>query len=341
MSFKATPASVFQSKNDPEDLRIGDFVAQKTGDFITQGSADFVAQGTTSSASGPQFYLRGFNDDEGIALNGGRIGARLAPNTIRNFLFKMTPDSKVCQSPLPFQISDLGNLEPEDLTLEQRYQLAIKQGLEVYSSSGKLISFGAGHDYGYADAKAFIANKSSADRKKPIVINFDAHLDVRPLSKGMNSGTPFRRLLQEHPGQFDFYEIGIQPQCNSAHHLKWLESQKGTVFSLEQCKRQGLLQILQGQFDMDEQDRPTFVSLDIDVFKTSEAPGCSQSWPWGLSSEAYFESFQFLSERLDIQGLGIYEVSPPLDIDGATSKLAALAAWSFLFQSRFVTKAAK
>lgn len=77
---------------------------------------------------------------------------------------------------------------------------------------------------------------------------------------------------------------------------------------------------------------PVFVSYDIDCLSSSEAGGCSQSWATGLTVQ---ESLDFLTQIYkisDVRGLGIYEVSPPLDHDFKTSKTAALLAYHFLYQ---------
>ena len=69
--------------------------------------------------------------------------------------------------------------------------------------------------------------------------------------------------------------------------------------------------------------RPTFISVDIDCFSTAFAMGCSQAWPTGFSPQDLFPVLNILYRRLNVQALGIYEVSPPLDQDERTVKLAA------------------
>ncbi|MGE3758570.1 MAG: arginase family protein, partial [Pseudobdellovibrionaceae bacterium] len=70
---------------------------------------------------------------------------------------------------------------------------------------------------------------------------------------------------------------------------------------------------------------------DIDVFTSAEAPGCSQSWPTGLSVAEFWPAYQWLLKNYDTPLLSIYEVSPALDVDSRTSKLAACIAYEYLF----------
>jgi hypothetical protein len=71
-------------------------------------------------------------------------------------------------------------------------------------------------------------------------------------------------------------------------------------------------------------------ALFADVLKV---PGCSQSWTTGLFTKDFMTSLSWLIANFDVRGLGIYEVSPPLDQDNRTSKLAALIAHKFIFST--------
>lgn len=312
-AYKNTPSDLFFSKNDPQDIRLGDLV--KSGSI-----QDVVPQNS--------FTVSGYTDDEGIKLNGGRVGAAEAPLRIRQFLYKMTPPILDTQS---FTMCDLGNLNTSG-SLEERHQHAEDMSYQQHQKGLRPLTFGGGHDYGFPDASGFL-KAYQGSQKKPIVLNFDAHLDVRPVQNGFNSGTPFFRLLSAYENQFDFFEIGIQPQCNSVHHRNWAVSKGTHVFDSSFIQKHGLLGLLKtSEFQKLEDKTPLFISFDIDALTSTEAPGCSQAWPTGFHLQDYLFLFAELKKRFDIRGLGIYEVSPPLDIDNYTSKAAALIAYHFLMQ---------
>lgn len=321
MIFNPCPQSLFFTKNDSEDPRLGELAVPSTHDVKCTS----------------EYALWGYNDDDGIAMNGGRVGAKEAPNSIRQFLYKMTPPPTF-QAP-QILLTDLGNLEAKNLSLEDRHQQALETATKIFKQSKKVISLGAGHDYGYPDAAAFLESQFSnaagatSSSSRPIVINFDAHLDVRPTKNGFHSGTPFRRLLEKYKGRFDFYEVGLQKHCNSPFHWAWASQQGAQLISAEKIHREGLKNIFTNLFDGD-QGRPTFISFDIDVMSSADAPGCSQSWPTGLLTAPTISALQLLFNTLDVRGIGIYEVSPALDSDSRTSKLAALLIWNFLFQTK-------
>lgn len=275
-----------------------------------------------------EFLILGYPDDEGIRVNGGRLGASEAPKEIRKQLFRMTPS--LGQNPIAFH--DLGDIEPNNDLSSLHGNLKVQ--LEAWHAMNKrLITLGGGHDFGYPDASAFL---NAFKGKRPIVINFDAHLDVRPLNKGVSSGTPFFQLLSEH-SNFDFLEVGVQGQCNSNQHLAWAIERGAKILTLDEIIESGesLKENLVKKFaNLLLQDRPCFLSVDIDAFASSWAPGCSQSWPIGFSPSTFFPAFDMLLRRLDVRGLGIYEVSPPLDVAAITVKLAALLAHRFLYHRR-------
>lgn len=319
------PKELLFSRNDPNDLRLGD--------LATIGTATELHD--LSNAKHPPIAILGYPDDAGIKLNGGRVGASLAPRTIRQYLYKMTPPAFLgLDSKEHTRIVDLGDLDCAKIdSLGDRHETARKMAGDALNAKARLISFGGGHDYGFSDASAF-CEKVISEGEKPLVINFDAHLDVRPTDRGLTSGTPFYRLLEKF-NDIDFVELGLQGQCNSREHLLWAE-ERGALCSFEEDRNlegaslTATLQRFLG--DSAIRRRPAFLSIDIDGFSSAIAPGASQSWPTGFQAQDFFDVFSWCLSRLDVKSIGIYEVSPPLDVDDRTSRLAALIAHRFMFQ---------
>jgi len=312
-NFSFVPSSLFFTKNDPLDPRLGDIVKAKQIDELVVNNA---------------FAVLGYPDHEGIKLIGGRTGAAEGPQKIREFLYKMTP---AATTDLPI-ISDIGDLSLESL-LAQRHEAAKEAVYKLHQKQQRVISLGGGHDYAYADGAAFIQQYKNS-KYKPVILNFDAHLDVRPVVSGLNSGTPFYRLLSEFAGHFEFAEIGIQPQCNSPYHRQWATGNGAHIFDLSDIQKgQGLASLWNHElFRQLNSETPLFISFDIDGITSSEGGGCSQAWATGLGTQDYLNFFHQLKTQADIRALGLYEVSPPLDIDNRTSRIAALLAYHFMMQ---------
>lgn len=302
------------TKNDKEDPRLGECIH-----LPPKGTLQNISDHTFD------FAIIGYPDDEGIILNGGRPGAQAAPQEIRTYLYKMTPSLNCARLP---QIFDFGDLTDKQIPLADRHARARKIISTLAHSGKRWISFGGGHDYGYCDSAGFL----DAHKDNAVLINFDAHMDVRPTDKGLNSGTPFHRVLSEFSGHVNFAEVGIQNQCNSKSHVAWAKKLGADIFTLDEINQKGLLNTLKS-FMQDKEQKKVFLSVDIDAFTSSEAPGCSQSWTTGLFTKEFMESLRWLVQEFDVCGMGIYEVSPPLDQDNRTSKLAALIVHNYIFST--------
>ncbi|MEZ4871048.1 MAG: formimidoylglutamase [Bdellovibrionales bacterium] len=280
------------------------------------------------------YHIGGYPCDLGIEKNGGRPGAKLAPATIRSILSRMTPPA-VLQN-YDIKIFDHGDMDSSLELQEQQFKI-IEEVKDVLDMGGQWIGIGGGHDYGYPDGAGFIEHCLDKDPdRKPIIINFDAHLDVRSDEQGITSGTPFYKLLKKYPNQFDFVEIGIQSHCNSRTHYEFVKDHGGTVIWLEEtlyCSTNFHEHVLSILAPLLIKTRPAYLSVDIDVFSNSYAMGCSQSWSTGLSPDLFFPVFKTIIERLDVRTLGIYEVSPPLDLDNITSKLASQIIYNFIYET--------
>lgn len=340
-TWRPTNQSLLFSLQDPHDLRWGD---------LTQLQAP--TQNHSSSIQNAQdihkpLGLWGYSDDLGISLNGGRIGAALAPDFIRKYFYRLTPpsynfaDSNLTQSnkaahsiDSKSQLIDYGNWLSRNNLQETIHALTplLTDKLKTHSA---FITLGGGHDYGAVDGAAFLNYSLSSTSKlnsknnslktslKPMVLNFDAHLDVRPWKSGLNSGTPFSWLLDHYPDQFEFIEVGIQKQCSSPHHHNWLKEKGATIVTRDYIHQVGLLNALKQILAGTSTNQKCFVSFDMDVFSQDIAPGCSQSWSVGLSYGEVQSALNWLYSNKSVSLLGIYEVSPPLDVDHRTSKLAA------------------
>lgn len=302
---------LFFSRQDPEDPRLGEFAQNRS----------LVEAPPTLST------LWGYPESEGIRRNGGRPGAEEAPDRIRMMLYRMTPARNWPRQGL---VHDRGNWDFENHSMEEKAEILRQAVRDHYSAaeSSFLVTLGGGHDFGYPDGAGFIEAHLHKGQR-PLILNFDAHLDVRPLDRGLTSGTPFRKLIEIYRESFDFVEVGIQPHCNSPFHWDWAQDNGAFLLPLEKLRSHGLVESLEETLESSPR-RPLWISLDIDCLNSSEAPGCSAPNASGLSVQDLQKLWPWLFRNFDVKGLGIYEVSPPLDQDSRTSRIAALMIHSSL-----------
>jgi formiminoglutamase len=303
-TLKPTDSSLFFSRRDPSDPRLGEIALKSSGT--------------------EQVSIMGYPDDEGIQLNGGRVGAAQGPREIRHWLYRMTPHPRRGIK----SFFDGGDLASK-VALSERHEMARQIVGQRLLNKVQVLTFGGGNDYAYADGMGFLDRYKDS---QPLVINIDAHLDVRGTEKGLNSGTPFFRLL-ESGVRFDFLELGTQSHCNAKDHWNYVENRGGKIISMDEILESGLPLtevVTRSVGDWLLRPRPTFLAIDMDAFSWPYAMNTSAAWPLGLDPHQFWTLLNILLRRLDVRVMGIYEVAPPLENGPGTAKLAAQWAHCFL-----------
>ena len=270
--------------------------------------------------------LVGFPYDEGTTRNIGRAGSSAAPGEIRKAFYRLTPTKSAALPDAEFRIFDAGdikkylNLEDALTKLEGIVSLLFRYGYTP-------IVLGGSNDLSYADFHA-----CDSARGRCGAINIDSHLDVRDYSHGINSGTPYRMLIDEKVLRGgDFVEYGIQEFANSREHLSFVRASGAQVYTLTQIRSQKNAEtFMQAYRAATSEAGNTYVSFDIDSVRSSDAPGVSAPMPTGLTPEEILECAYLAGSEARTAMIDICEVNPQFDVDGHTSKLAAMIIANFL-----------
>ncbi len=270
----------------------------------------------------------GVPTDEGIRRNGGRTGASHAPDAIRSYLGKLTPNNHPLaeRSALDITILDAGNAHGE--TLEEIHDSAEAMVRQYLNDGTVIIALGGGHDVTYPLAKGMF----NAIGNKPFsLINLDAHLDVRPKKDGRHhSGSSFRLLIEE--GILDgknFTEYGIQSFAYSKEHYDWVTDQGASLEFFDELYFDE--EIISRFSDiLTSSELPYYVTFDIDSIRSSDAPGCSAPSPIGFTAEHALAMSFAAGQNNSTRVFDIVEVSPGYDNDGRTCRLAARMIANFI-----------
>lgn len=288
--------ALFYARNDPNDVRLGEVAVRREDQFAKC-----------------QVVVVGCPQDEGVARNKGRVGAKLAPSEIRRALYRL-PAPGTLNS---IRVFDLGDLVLKG-TLEKTHE-AYADVVGALLKNGKtVISLGGGNDIAYPDVKALAKQFG-----RIAAFNIDAHLDVRA-DKECNSGTPYRQLLEEkHVAPELFHEIGIQPHANSSKYLDYVSQKRIGVRTLAEVQERGVDEVLRGPLSA-TQVKAVFWGFDLDSVRASDAPGVSAPSPIGLTAEQICRIGSIAGRDARTRLIEISEVNPAFDLDGRTSRLAAL-----------------
>ena len=261
------------------------------------------------------FALHGFAVDEGVRRNKGRQGAKDASNVIRK---NMSNFPVILPN---FSMLDFGNVTCEDGYLENAQNNLAKNVSKVLLKGGKSLVLGGGHEVTYAH---YLGIKTAFPEQKIGIINIDAHFDNRQPEKGVgpSSGTGFWQIAQEGP--INSLHIGIQRNSNT---LKLFDTahQYGMKYILsDELFFENLPSIYQRIDDLLENVDYAYLTICMDVFNASIAPGVSASAYNGIFADATFMHFyRHILKNKKLVALDVAEVNPSFDIQDRTARLAA------------------
>ena len=258
------------------------------------------------------FSLIGFESDEGVKRNNGRIGAASAPNEIRKQLAK-----------LPYHLDkgtrmvDIGNIACENGKLEQAQQVLGEQVAKLLHHSCTPIIIGGGHEtlYGhFLGVREFIGSGASLG-----IINIDAHFDMRE-SEISSSGTMFKQILDEDQ-QAGYLCLGIQQFGNTKALFNIAETYGCQYIMEESLTFEDATKKVIDEF-ADKYDY-VLLTLCTDSINASAAPGVSAPSPFGLDPKLVRSLLGYIVAKENVTSFDISEVNPLLDEDDKTTRLAA------------------
>ncbi|MEK4254680.1 formimidoylglutamase [Ureibacillus sp. FSL K6-2830] len=261
----------------------------------------------------PNVAIVGFQCDEGVRRNQGRIGAKEGPNAIRKALANIPwHGESAC-------IADLGNISCEDAELEKAQKLLGEKIAEVRTNGSKVIVLGGGHETLYGH---YLGIRQTIGRDKKLgIINIDAHFDLRSYEETTSSGTMFKQIL-DHDNHASYCVIGIQQYGNTLELFERAKEFRVTTI-LEQQIRENMNQALNEIDSFINQNEVILLTLCMDVINAAEAPGVSAPSPFGLNAVEVRKIIQHVLQSPKVASFDICEVNPTFDLNGQTAKLAA------------------
>lgn len=321
MPYKITDQTIYSGRPAAE----GEYLYQ------TIKSIDLAkAKSLGEQFAAPHFGLLGYGVDYGVALNLGRTGAAEGPDAFRKAWGKLSHPLHKPQ----ITLGDFGNIicPDQDLVAAQK---ALGQGVAFMLSKGiQPLLVGGGHDMAYGH---FLGIQKHLNTHSPQavlgVINIDAHLDLRMPKPEGTSGTPFQQLSQELEQQkkpFHYCCVGLRETANPPSLLKRAEEIKACLINRDACQQENWKAVAAS---LDQFLAPldhVYLSLDLDVFHSGIAPGCSAPSPMGIDAQFGRSLLRHILASRKVISMDIAELNPRFDMDGNTARLAAEMAYEWL-----------
>lgn len=247
----------------------------------------------------------GYDTDDGVVRNLGRKGAESGSNAIRKAI-QSFPQLK------GLKVYDYRNLEKK--SVEEAQKEYSKKIADVLKKGIFPIGLGGGHDIAYG---SYLGIRKAHPDKKIGIINFDAHLDMRPYDKGRTSGTSFKEIM-DNDKNVQYAIVGFQKMGNTERLIKTAEAFNVLILE-EECSEELIIKSLK---EFIKKVDIVYVTFCMDVFDASTAPGVSAPVVMGLDPKKGKRLLRFLMETEKVVCVDFAEVNPVYDIDNMTAKLA-------------------
>jgi agmatinase len=260
-----------------------------------------------------------------------RAGARFGPRAIReaSTLFSFGHDGAydfeddVTYLPVDsVRIVDIGDADIVH-TDTARSHGNIELGVRKILAAGALpVVLGGDHSVHIPCIRAF------DDRPSVHIVHIDAHLDFVDERHGVRygHGNPLRRA-SEMKHVSGLTQLGIRNVSSSNRSDYEAARRAGSkILSVRDVRRLGTAGVL----DLIPRDLRYYVTIDIDGFDPSIAPGTGTPSHGGFLYYEVLELLQGLTKRGSVAGIDLVEVAPDYDHSGTTAFLAAQLLMNFL-----------
>ena len=220
------------------------------------------------------------------------------------------------------RIVDLGDADIIHTNTEQSHK-NIEAGVKKILSAGALpVIIGGDHSINIPIINAY------KDQKPFHLIQIDAHLDFVDERHGVKfgHGNPMKRA-SEKPYITGLTQIGIRNVSSTAKEgYEDAQSKGSDIISVRQQRKLGVLKTIKRI----KGSKRVYVTIDIDAFCPSIAPGTGTPSHGGFLYYEVLEMLQEISKKHEVIGVDLVEVAPDYDQSGSTSILAAQLLMNFI-----------
>lgn len=263
-----------------------------------------------------------------------RSGARFGPRGVREastlFAFGHAgaydhEDDAVYLGP-EVVIADMGDADIIHTDTEQSHaniEYGVRQAL---AAAALPVVIGGDHSINIPCIRAF--DEHCAGQGPIHILHIDAHLDFVDERHGVRHGhgNPMRRAI-EHDYVSGITSVGIRNVSSTSRDGYEDAREMGVdILSVRQARKLGPAGVL----DLIPDDARLYVTIDIDAFCPSIAPGTGTPSHGGFLYYEVLEILQSAAEAHDIVGIDLVEVAPDYDRTGSTAILAAQLLLNFL-----------
>lgn len=259
-----------------------------------------------------------------------RSGARFGPRGVReaSTLFSFghagayDHEDDATYLPGDVRIVDIGDADIIHTKTEESHK-NIEFGVrKILAAEALPVTIGGDHSVNIPCINAF------SDQEPIHVVQIDAHLDFVDVRHGVTNGhgNPMRRAIEKDYVS-GMTQLGIRNVSSTAKEGYDDARARGSdILSVRQVRKLGTDAVL----DRIPEGSRYYVTIDIDAFCPSIAPGTGTPSHGGFHYYDVLEILQGLAKRGDVVGIDLVEVAPDYDPTNSTQILAAQLLLNFL-----------
>ncbi|TCL09940.1 agmatinase [Shimia isoporae] len=259
-----------------------------------------------------------------------RSGARFGPRAVReaSTLFSFghagayDHEDDATYLPASVRIVDMGDADIVH-TDTTKSHANIEAGVRAALAAGAMpVTIGGDHSINIPAINAF---EGQGDIH---ILQIDAHLDFVDERHGVRfgHGNPMRRAA-EKDYVTGLTQVGIRNVSSTAKEgYSDARNMGSDILSVRQARALGP----EGVIDRVPEGARVYVTIDIDAFCPSIAPGTGTPSHGGFLYYDVLEMLQALAKRNEVVGMDLVEVAPDYDQTGSTAILAAQVLMNFL-----------
>lgn len=209
---------------------------------------------------------------------------------------------------------DLGNLpvgdtEDQEANWRQANSVfyALLEGKDIKRDNIKILTLGGEHSISYAPIKTYLESYEDL-----VLIHLDAHADLRDGYEGyhFSHASIIRRSLDHMTDKHKLIQYGIR--SGTKEEYQWMNEHK-TI-------KKSLSEFIEAVNSIDDQ-RPIYLTFDLDYFDPSFLPGTGTPEPGGETFHSFIKLVKILKNK-NLVGADVVELSPEIDSSGNSDVFA-------------------
>ena len=268
--------------------------------FIGTKRSEYLSKNTT--------HILGFCFDGTTSF---RPGARFGPDAIRDASFGIETYSPYLDKDIEdYQIVDCGNLPiyPSKWHLTNDYFHGVTQEIRLKDDQVKILLLGGEHSVSYGNIRLHLEQYPDL-----VLLHLDAHTDLRDgyLEEKFSHASIIRRMWDHMNEKQELIQYGIR--SGTKEEFIFMKENKTLATSLDE-----LIERLNNL----PNNRPIYLTLDLDFFDPAYMPGTGTPEAGGENFHSFIKLIKILNQK-NLVGADIVELAPTLDSTGNSSVFAA------------------